>query len=109
LGCSLREDEDDLLVEPLEVERLVDVLVGPEEGARGLVEVLADAREHEHAGVSERRVLTDLPADFPAAHAGHHHVEHDEVRQALACELPGLVPVGRFDDLELRLYRPQVA
>jgi len=71
------EEHRGLLVEPLEVERLVDELICPEERTRCLVEAVADAREHQHARMSQGGVLADLSAHLPAAHPGHHHVEHD--------------------------------
>ena len=83
----------DLAIEVRELERLVDVRVGAVERRRHLVQVLADTGEHHHAGVRERDRFPDLATHFPAAHAGHHHVQNDQVRQVLVCEFPGLVAV----------------
>ena len=99
-----REGRLDLLVELFEVERFVDVRIRTVQRTCHLVQILADPGEHHDARVGERDVLSDLAADFPAAHPRHHHVEDHEVGQALARKLPRFVSIGRFDHFELRCF-----
>src|SRR5690606_31783639 len=89
----------DLLVERRELERLVHVRVRAVERRGHLVQVFSDPGEHQYAGVRERNRFADFPAHLPAAHAGHHHVENDEVRQVLVCELPRLIPISGLQNV----------
>jgi len=97
------QDVLDLAVEVGEVEGCVQEGVRSVERRRHLVEPLADAGEHDDAGVAQRVVLPDRAADLPAAHPRHHHVEDDEVRLLPAGRPERFFPVRRFDQSDLLL------
>ena len=81
-----------------ELERLVEVGVGSVERRRHLIQRLADPGEHDDSGMSQRDRLSHLFADFPATHAGHHHIQDDQVGELPVSELPCLISIGGFDD-----------
>jgi hypothetical protein len=62
--------------------------------------------ERHDAGVGAG--LADPPGGGDAAHPGHGHVEHRQVRLKLACETHCFVALGGLgDDLPIRLPREQ--
>ena len=60
-------------------ERLRDVVVRTELESGDAVLLLAEGGQHHHRHIA---AAAQLPADLEPAHAGHHHVQHDEVRRA---------------------------
>jgi hypothetical protein len=89
-----------LLFEFAWIEWFIDVRVGLVERARDGIQRLADARQHDDAGMRERDVFADFFADFPAAHLRHHHVKHHQIRQVHARELPRFAAVVGLNDIK---------
>ena len=61
-------------------ERLVDVVDGADVEAFLLVDLLGLGGEEDDGNVARGGNVLESPADFIAVHAGHHHVEQDEIR-----------------------------
>ncbi len=99
-AASLLQGLLDLLVQLRKLERLVDVRICTVQRRRHLVQVLSDPGQHHHTSVSERDCFANASADFPTAHAWHHHVQDDQVGEVRVCETPRLVSVACLDHIK---------
>ena len=59
---------------------LDDVVDGPHRQAPRFVFFLVARRDKQHRNARRGRVALEAGADFVAVHAGHHHIEQDQVR-----------------------------
>ncbi len=80
--------------------RLVQPGVGGEQARGHVVQRFADPRQHHDCRLCRAGVVLHPLADFPAAHAGHHHVEQNQVELAVFGQGPGAFSVGCFRDVE---------
>ena len=67
-----------------EIDRLGDVVVGPQIERFDHVVALVLRGDHDHRQIGDRPDLSQLPQRLEAAQAGHHHVEQDRVDAAFA-------------------------
>jgi hypothetical protein len=88
-------------------------VVGPGVEAAQAVRGLVEGRDHHHRDMGRERVVLEVPADLEPVHAGHHHVEQDEVAEALLADrdrVPAIHGRERVEifQAELRLQKPDV-
>ena len=85
-------------------ERLGHIVVGASLQPQHPVALFAERGEHDHR---QQGLLTpDVPeptADLETVDAGHHHVEHDEIRPPRAGQPQRGMPVGRVPGLHARM------
>ena len=83
-------------LELLGAERFDHVVVGPQFQAGDAIRHVAEGGEHHDRHIG---ILAQLLADAIAIESGHHHVQHHQIRQALAEEFQGLFAVAGGDHL----------
>jgi hypothetical protein len=82
-------------------EGLGDVVVGSELQASNAVILLALGRKHNHR---DARDLADQAQRLEAVEVRHHHVEQDQIGQAVAQLLQRSCAGGRFEDLKTVVF-----
>ena len=83
------------------VERFVEILIRAVKRRGHLVEVRADARQHDHSGPHCLRVLPYRLAHFPSVFPRHHYIENDYVRALLVNLFKGHFSVRGSDDVAI--------
>ena len=82
--------------------RLSDVIVGAQFQSHDLVYFLSSRGQHDDR--DRRPLALELFANIQPAHAGHHHVENDQVRRLAECALQACNAIrGRNDLVALEL------
>jgi hypothetical protein len=86
----------------LDVERLGDVIVGPELETLQLVAALVLLGEEDHGDVAGAHAGAQITADFVAVYIRQHDVQDDEMRQNLLGLLQGFATAVGNIDLEIQ-------
>ena len=90
----------------LQIDRFAQEIAGPGRDAHHALHPLGERGDNQDRDVGRAGVFLKPPADFEAVHAGHHHVQQDDVGRPLFDFLQGLLAVLGFDNfIAVRLQR----